>query len=301
MTVTLGGKDGQSLPMPGVPSDTYAGAMSSTMRDLRFGALEDVLREPIEWRLRARSGETEIVDTTRGMLVWEPRRVVPSYAVPLTDLRVPLATSQDAPPADPGGLLHPGIPFAVHSAKGESFDVVVGGKTLPAAAFRLEDSDLEAYAILDFVAFDAWYEEDELLVAHAREPYHWVRTLPSSRHLRIEHHGVLVAESKRPTFVYETSLPVRFYLPREDVVADLTPSSTKTACAYKGHASYFSAPGLPDIAWSYPEPLKQLADLAGLVAFYDDLLDVCVDGVLREKSSSVFAKLLLEEFGIQSD
>lgn len=274
------------------------------MRDLFFESLELVRREPTEWRLRARSGDTEIVDTTRAMLVWEPRRVVPSYAVPLTDLRVPLATSKDAAPADPGGILHPGIPFAVHSAEGQSFDVVVGGdETLPAAAFRVKDSELEAYAVLDFDAFDAWYEEDELLVSHAREPYHWVRVLPSSRHLRIEHHGVLIAESSRPTFVFETSLPTRFYLPREDVVADLTPSSVKTACAYKGHASYFSAPGLPNIAWSYPEPAisKYVADLAGLVAFYDDLLDVYVDGELRERPKSVLSKVLLEEFGIQSD
>ncbi|MBM7789397.1 DUF427 domain-containing protein [Tenggerimyces flavus] len=274
--------------------------MSITMRELLFGAVDEVRREPTEWRLRVRFGDTEIVDTTKAVLVWEPRRVVPSYAVPLTDLRVPLATSQEAPPADPGGLLHPGISFAVHSAKGESFDVVVGETTLPAAAFRLEDSQLDQHAVLDFDAFDAWYEEDELLVSHAREPYHWVRTLPSSRHVRIEHHGILIAESTRPTFVYETSLPVRYYLPREDVVADLTPSSTRTACAYKGHASYFSAPGLTDIAWSYPEPRKQVADLAGLVAFYDDLLDVYVDGVLREKSNSVLAKLLLDEFAVHT-
>lgn len=278
----------------------YAEAMSTVMRDLFFESLEHVRREPTEWRLRARWGDTEIVDTTSAMLVWEPRRVVPSYAVPLADLRVPLATSQDAAPADPGGILHPGIPFAVHSAEGESFDLVVGDKTLPAAAFRVKDSELEPYAVLDFDAVDAWYEEDELLVSHPREPYHWVRTLPTSRQLRIEHEGVVVAESSRATFVYETSLPVRFYLPREDVVADLTPSGVKTACAYKGHATYFSAPGLPDIAWSYPQPLKQVADLAGLVAFYDDLLDVYVDGELRERPKSVLSKVLLEEFGMKA-
>lgn len=271
------------------------------MTDLMFGAHEDVRQEPVEWRLRARLGDTEIVDTTRAVLVWEPRRVVPSYAVPLTELLVPLTTSLDAAPADPGGILHPGIPFAVHSAKGEAFDVIVGDKTLPGAAYRLADGELSSYAILDFGAFSAWYEEDEELVSHAREPYHWVRTLPTSRHLRISHAGVVIAESTRATFVYETSLPLRFYVPREDVVADLTLSSTKTACAYKGHASYFSAPGLPDIAWTYPSPRRQVADLAGLVAFYDDLLDVHVDGVLRERPTSLISKVLLEEFGMQRD
>jgi uncharacterized protein (DUF427 family) len=273
--------------------------MSIAMHDLIHGVLDRVRYEPTEWRLRCLLGTTDIVDTTRALLVWEPRRVVPSYAVPLEDLRASLIPSSAEPPADRGGILHPGIPFTVHSCEGESFDLTVGDTVLPGAGFRVRD-DFPGYVLLDFDAFDAWYEEDELLVSHAREPYHWVRVLPSTRTVRIEHDGVVLAESARPRFVYETSLPTRFYLPREDVVAELTPSSTRTACAYKGHATYFSAPGLPDIAWSYPEPLKAVPDLAGLVAFFDDGLEVYVDGVRREPARTVLAKVLLEEFGVHS-
>jgi uncharacterized protein (DUF427 family) len=274
--------------------------MSIAMRDLMDGALDAVRHEPTEWRLRCRLGDAEIVDTTRAVLVWEPRRVVPSYAVPVEDLRAELRPSGGVPPDDPGGILHPGISFAVHSTEGESFDVAVGDTVLARAAFRVPDEELDEYVLLDFDAFDAWYEEDERLVAHPREPYHWVKVLPSSRHVRIERDGVVLAESTRPRFVFETSLPLRFYLPREDIVAELAPSGTRTSCAYKGHATYFSAPGLADIAWSYPEPLKQVADLAGLVAFFDDLLEVYVDGVRREQPDTVFAKVLLDEFGMQS-
>jgi uncharacterized protein (DUF427 family) len=273
--------------------------MSTSKQGLLFGSLDLLRTEPTEWRLRARLGETDIVDTTRAVLVWEPRRVVPSYAVPLTDVRASLLASETAPPGDPGGILHPGIAFGVHTCKGEPFHLVVGERVLPNAAFRPVDEDLGEYVVLDFDAFDAWFEEDEQLTSHAREPYHWVRTLPSSRHVRIEHDGVLLAESTRATWVFETSLPTRFYLPREDLVAEFTPSSKRTACAYKGHASYLSTGELRDIAWTYPEPLKQVADLAGLVAFYDDHLDVYVDGVLRERPATAVAKALLDEFGMQ--
>ena len=95
--------------------------------------------------------------------------------------------------------------------------------------------------ILDFTAFDAWYEEDELNVAHPRDPFHRVDVLPSSRQVRLELDGQVLAESSRPMLLFETMLPTRYYLPREDVTAELTPTSTHTCCAYKGQASYWSA------------------------------------------------------------
>jgi uncharacterized protein (DUF427 family) len=77
-------------------------------------------------------------------------------------------------------------------------------------------------------------------------------------------------------------LPTRYYLPREDIVAELTPSGTRTYCAYKGQASYWSATMggrvLPDIAWTYEEPLHDAAQVRSLIAFFGERIDVVLDG-----------------------
>jgi uncharacterized protein (DUF427 family) len=196
----------------------------------------------------------------------------------------------------PAGILHPGIPFLAHSTAGQVMDV----DGLAGVGFRPDDVDLAEYVVLDFKAFDAWYEEDERLVSHPREPYHTAALRPSSRRVRVALDGVLLAESSRPTFVFETGLPTRFYLPREDLVAELLPSERHTACAYKGHATYYSVEGAPDLLWSYLEPLKEVRELAGLLAFYDDLFDVYVDGKLRERPGGPLAEALRQEFGLSS-
>jgi uncharacterized protein (DUF427 family) len=232
------------------------------------------------------------------VLVWEPRRVVPSYAVPVAELRANLTASSAEPVAVPEGILHPGIPFTAHSCPGEVVDVLVGEVRLAGAGFRPDDPDLAAYVVLDFTAFE-WLEEDERLVSHAREPYHRVAVRQSSRKLRIELDGVVLAESTRPTLVAETSLPLRFYLPREDVVADLTPSELRTSCAYKGEAHYFSVGDRADLAWSYPEPLKEATELTGLIAFWDDTLDVFLDDQRREPPRTAISELILDEFGVE--
>ena len=163
-------------------------------------------------------------------------------------------------------VLDPSIPFAVHTADGQAMDLRAGAQSRPAAGFRLADADLAGYVVLDFGAFDAWYEEDEQNVAHPRDPFHRIDVLPSSRHVRLELDGQLLAESSRPTVLFETMLPARYYLPREDIRAELIPSSRRTFCAYKGQASYWSAaPGghlLADIAWTYEQPLHDAARFA---------------------------------------
>ena len=78
-------------------------------------------------------------------------------------------------------------------------------------------------------------------------------------------------------------LPTRFYLPRADVRADLVASPTRSTCAYKGHAAYWSVAGVPDVAWSYAEPPPEMALLRDLVCFFDERLDVTVDGVTRAR------------------
>ena len=274
--------------------------MSARMRDFLSDGLDQLRKEPIAKRIRAVQGDDTVVDTTRAELVWEPRRVVPSYAVPAGDIAgelVPAAPAAPAGAADQAGVwipdvtdrpvLDPTVAFAVHTTPGQVVTVRAGGQDRAAAGFCPADPDLAGYVVLDFGAFDAWYEEDEPNLAHPRDPFHRIDVLPSSRHVRVELDGQLLAESSRPVLLFETMLPTRCYLPREDVRADLIPSSTISYCAYKGRASYWSATVggrlVPDLAWSYEEPLHEAARVRGLVAFFDERIDLSLDGRRRER------------------
>lgn len=268
------------------------------MRDAMASRLTELRYEPTEKRVRAVLGGETVVDTTRAVLVWEPRRVVPAYAVPVDELRAELIPSTSEGMAERPGLLHPGIPFAVHSTPGKPYGVRLKELNRDAAAFRPADAALDDLVVLDFAAFDAWFEEDEKLFSHPRDPYHRVDVRPSSRRVRVELDGELLAESARPTLVFETNLPTRFYLPREDVRAELLPSERVTYCPYKGRATYFSTAARRDLIWTYREPLPDAAQLAGLVAFYDELVDITVDGVPRQRPDTDFAKAIVEEAGM---
>jgi uncharacterized protein (DUF427 family) len=239
------------------------------------------------------------VDSTRAVLVWEPRRVVPSYAVPAADIHAELVPS--AAPTTDGELaagrplpdvfarpvLDPSVPFSAHTTRGEAVDVRANGETSLGAGLRLADPDLAGYVVLDFRAFDGWSEEDEPIVGHPRDPFHRIDVLASSRHLRLELDGEVLAESSRPMLLFETMLPVRYYLPREDVRAELLPSDTHTYCAYKGQAWYWSASVggrlVPDLAWTYREPLTDASRVGGLIAFFNERVDVVVDGQRSER------------------
>jgi len=138
--------------------------------------------------------------------------------------------------------------------------------------------------ILDFRAFDAWYEEDERNVGHPRDPFHRIDVVQSSRHVRVEADGAVLAESTTPYVLFETYLPARFYLPAEDVRMDLlTPSDTRTRCAYKGEASYWALGGAGDVAWTYREPLREAAEVRDRIAFFNERVDVVVDGQRLER------------------
>ncbi len=270
--------------------------MSMRVRDAMMQRLQELRHEPTERRVRAMLGGEAVVDSTRALLVWEPRRVVPSYAVPVEDVRAELVPSEAEPVVSEAPILHPGIPFPAHSTAGEQLDVRGGGSTLSAAAFRPSDADLAGHVLLDFKAFDAWYEEDEAVFSHPRDPFHRVDTRRSSRPIRIELDGVLLAESTRPTLLFETGIPTRFYLPREDVVADLEPGDKRTSCPYKGHATHWSVGSHRNIAWSYEDPLEEMSAITGLVAFYDDRVDVTLGGKARERPEGPIARAMADEF-----
>ena len=266
--------------------------MSTQLRRLLASNFASLRYEPTAKRIRAELGGRTVVDTTGAALVWEPRRVVPSYAVPRSDLDGELAPAA-ADPADPAGerdgsarlasrpVLDPRVPFAVHTTEGLVVDLDAAGQHRPAAGFLPGDPDLAGLVVLDFTAFDAWYEEDEENVSHPRDPFHRIDVLPSSRRIRVELDGQVLAESARPMLLFETLLPTRYYLPRADVTAGLTASPTRTWCAYKGQAAYFSVTvagrEVPDLAWTYQEPRHDAEPVRELVAFFDEKIDVIVD------------------------
>ncbi|MGH9155356.1 MAG: DUF427 domain-containing protein [Acidimicrobiales bacterium] len=154
---------------------------------------------------------------------------------------------------------------------------------------------LEGHVRVEWDAVDAWFEEDEEVFVHPRNPFTRVDALASSRHVRVEVDGVVVAESFRPTMLFETGLPRRTYFRQTDIHMDLlVPSATVTSCPYKGTTRYWSVvvPGggeTADVAWSYATPHRESAPIAGLVAFLDERVDVWVDGAAQPRPRTKFS------------
>lgn len=266
------------------------------MAELVYGAVPELRIHPVRQRIRAEVDGATVVDSTRALVVWEPRRVVPSYAVPVGDVAAELlpfdgATGEEHPVRmGKGGppVLDPGTSFSVHTCPGRALSIRTRSATLPGAAFASDDPDLEGYVVLDWDAFARWLEEDQPVLGHPHDPFDRIDCLRSSRHVRLSADGVLLADSRRPTLLLETPLPVRYYLPRGDVAFELLePSETRTVCAYKGHARYWDARVGDDvvrgIAWSYEEPLHDAEPVRGLVAFFTERLDLALDGVAVER------------------
>ncbi|HYI57722.1 MAG TPA: DUF427 domain-containing protein [Microlunatus sp.] len=269
--------------------------MAVQLQDLLWGTLAELRYQPVPRRIRALLNGRLVLETMGAAVVWEPQRVVPTYALPIADV---LADVTPAPPrsepvtATPVRLgstmlYDPSAPFAFHTTPGRELTLRVGDQDLDGVAFAPDDPALADYVILDFDAFD-WLEEDEPLVAHPRDPFSRIDVRASGRTVRFEHQGQLVAESSRSLMLFEGALlPPRYYLPREDVAAELRPSDRWSVCAYKGRATYWSAvvgdEVLPDLVWSYPDPLADMRLIAGRVSLFNERLDVFLDGVQQPK------------------
>jgi uncharacterized protein (DUF427 family) len=147
---------------------------------------------------------------------------------------------------------------------------------------------------VDWDAMDQWFEEDEPVEVHPRDPYVRIDALASSRHVEVSVDGVLLADSVRPTILFETRLPPRFYLPLPDLRLDLLrPSDTLTRCPYKGTAAYFSVElpdgtRHPDLFWTYRAPLPESQKVAGLAAVWTEKVDLRLDGVAQERPRTHF-------------
>jgi uncharacterized protein (DUF427 family) len=276
--------------------------MGVRMMDLLTGSLDALRYEPTAKRVRVFLGGEPVADTRDARLVWEPRRVVPTYAVPVGDLDADVVAGAAGETGEGIGVdaiampqlgdrpvLDPSIPFSVRSTEGEPLLVRRDGAS--AEAFRAADPDLDGYLIVDFDGFDEWFEEDERNVGHPRDPFHRIDIVHGSRHVVVTLGGEVVAESRAPYLLFEPPIPPRYYLPREDVRMDLlTPSDKRTFCAYKGEASYLSHAGEPDVAWYYPAPLREAAEVTDRVAFFNELVDISVDGERLERPVTPWAK-----------
>lgn len=236
------------------------------LQDLRYAATPK--------RLRASRDGRVVLDSVDAMIVWEPRRVVPMYAVPPGDLDLDLTERDPAPvPPDLGPVLPPHH-LEWHHLPGRSLHLEGVGEV----AYRPDDPALGGRLVVHWDPF-TWTEEDEPVYGHPHDPFTRIDVLDSDRHVRIEVGGETVAETRRPKALFETHLPVRWYLPREDVRMDLfTGSEFHTVCAYKGTASYLSADGAPDVAWYYPDALHDAAPVQGMLSFWR-AATVHVDGV----------------------
>lgn len=241
------------------------------------------VEETAKW-LRSYFGGELVIDTTDAKLVWENPHY-PAYYVPLDDVRQDLLTPSERTERSPS------------RGTARYFNLKAGGREAPDAAWQYEDSPMEALRSLirfEWSAMDHWFEEDEEVYVHARSPFTRVDILPSSRHVQVQIEGVTVADSVRPRLLFETTLPTRYYLPLTDVRLDLLePSDKSTHCPYKGTASYWSVRLddrlVPDIVWTYKTPLPESRMVAGLACFYNEKVDLIVDGVLQERPRTPFS------------
>ena len=235
-------------------------------------------------RVRAYLGGEVVADTTRPVLVWEVP-YYPAYYFPLADVRAELLAAD-------GGVTH-----SPSRGDGRRLTIRVGNREASAVALRYQDSPIEELRDLirlDWDAMDAWFEEDEQVFTHPRDPYTRVDILPSSRHVRVEVDGVTVAESTSPRLLFETGLPARYYLPKTHVRLNLLISTdTVSHCPYKGQAEYWSVRAgdtvHEDLAWSYRTPLPESQKIAGLIAFYNEKVDIYLDGQMQKRPSTKFS------------
>ncbi len=232
-------------------------------------------------QVRVMLGGEVVANTNNPLLVWEVP-YYPTYYFPEADVRTDLLVATGETQRSP--------------SRGEATQYVVKVNGAEGAAYSFEDPKIDRiaghYAFV-WKTMDHWFEENEEVWVHARDPYTRIDILPSSRRVRIEIDGETVADTTHASFLFETGLPTRYYLPKTDVRMDLlTPTDTQTACPYKGTARYWSVTlggeTYENAVWSYDAPLPESQKIAGLICFYNERVDVYVDEVLEEKPKTKF-------------
>ena len=237
--------------------------------------------------VRAVVGNTTVVDSHAPLLFWEDTFPVPSYAFSRDDVRMDLLVLTGQAPTSGNRFFVPKGPVS------EWFDLHVDGKVFASAAWIRDDPAVRDRIVFSWQSsiMDRWLEEDEQVHSHPRDPFKRVDALVSSRHVTVALDGITLADSRQPVLLFETHAPIRYYLPRSDVrLESLSRSANRSHCPYKGFAEeYWDAPGAPGVAWSYPQPYPAVAAIADRIAFYNELVDTTVDGVLLPRPDSPFS------------
>ncbi len=268
--------------------------MKPVLEDMFMGptaspSLSDGFRwEDSRRRVRVVFADVTVADSKRVMLLLEFGRL-PVYYFPVEDVRMDLLEATEHHTSSP--------------LKGEAsyWSVRVDNRVAGNAAWSYpnplpEGPDLKGYMAFYWDQMDAWYEEDERVFAHARDPYKRVDVLPSSRHVRVVLGGVTIADTRRPQLLLETGLPIRYYIPEQDVRMELLETTeTTTRCPYKGKASYWSARigerVFKDIVWSYHEPLPACSPIARFLCFFNERVDaIYVDDELIAVPKTIWSE-----------
>jgi uncharacterized protein (DUF427 family) len=235
--------------------------------------------EPFPRRIRGTAAGETVVDSRAAGMLFEHGRL-PIHLFPRdevrADLLVPGETTSGAPNKGPARRFHLRVDSDVRENAAWEWHAPPPGAP-----------PLAGLVAFEFGALDHWYEEDEELFVHPRDPYHRVDALATSRRVRVSLDGETLAETDRGTVIFETGLPPRWYFPPEDVTAELIASETRTGCAYKGFAEYHSVRVggrvEEDVVWRYGEPHRDVAPIAGMLAFFNERVDIDLDGERQER------------------
>ena len=237
--------------------------------------------EPTPKRVRVEVGGEVIADSRRAMLLHESGHQ-PIYYFPPEDVFDEFLEPSDR---------HTHCP-----KKGDAsyYTIRAGGEVVEAGAWYYPDTlpgapdRLRGAIAFYFDRMGRWLEEGEEIGVHPRDPYHRIDVLATDRAVRVSLDGELLAETNRALALFESNLPARWYVPREDVAVALEPSDTVTRCPYKGTAGYYSvalADG-KDLVWYYDEPLPEVGRITGMLCFFNERVDLELDGELQERPAS---------------
>lgn len=238
--------------------------------------------EPSGKRVRAILGGETIVDSSAPLMVWEVP-YYPTYYFPEADVNVDALVDSGETKRSP--------------SRGDAtlYQVKAGGKEGRAYAYlEPKIEELVGHVAVSWSSMDHWFEEDEEVFTHPRDPYTRIDIVPSSRRVRVEIDGVTVADTTNASFLFETHLPTRYYIPKTDVRMDLlTPTDLASHCPYKGQARYWNVT-IDDVVhenvvWAYDAPLPESQKILGLVSFYNEKLDIHVDEVLEKRPDTKFS------------
>jgi uncharacterized protein (DUF427 family) len=235
--------------------------------------------EPSSKRVRVVVAGEVIADSRQPFLLHESGHQ-PIYYFPPRDVRSDVLEASDR------------VTHCPKKGDASYYTIRVGDRLVDAGAWYypklIEGAPPELEGMIAFYwnRVDRWLEEDEEVFVHPRDPYHRVDILRTDRHVRVFRGDEALADSERATALFESNLPPRWYIPREDVLAELEPSDTVTRCPYKGVASYYSVGDERDLLWCYEDPIPDAARIKGLLCFFNERVDIELDGEIQERPES---------------